>query len=209
MFVMLIGCETVLRGGVPERSNGAVLKTVEPHGSVSSNLTPAASPRGCSVALAAMTTGEDLRGLMRLWPHGVSILSVDVEGDRMGVTVSSLVSLSLEPPLVGVSIGKDASCYELLRSAGRFAVSLLGAEQEELARRFAAGYPPIVHWQGVPTREGQVAPLIEGALGWIEARTLTEADAGDHTFFIADVLSIEHGPSHHALVYRESNYHSV
>ncbi len=156
-----------------------------------------------------MTTGDDLRGLMRLWPHGVSILSVDVDGDRMGVTVSSLVSLSLEPPLIGVSIGKDASCYELLRSAGRFAVSLLGAEQEELARRFAAGYPPIVHWQDVPTRERQVAPLIEGALGWIEAETRAEADAGDHTFFIADVLTIEHGPSHHALVYRESAYHSV
>jgi flavin reductase len=156
-----------------------------------------------------MTTGDDLRGLMRLWPHGVSILSVDVDGDRMGVTVSSLVSLSLEPPLVGVSIGKEASCYELLRAAGRFAVSLLGSDQEELARRFAAGYPPIVHWEGVPTREGTIAPLIEGAVGWIEAETKTEADAGDHTFFIADVLSIAHGPSERALVYRESTYHSV
>ena len=46
-------------------------------------------------------------------------------------------------------------------------------------------------------------------VGWIEAETSTEADAGDHTFFIADVLSIDHGPSHHALVYRESTYHSV
>src|SRR3954454_2694431 len=156
-----------------------------------------------------MTTGDDLRGLMRLWPHGVSILSVDVEGDRMGVTVSSLVSLSLEPPLVGVSIGKDASCYELLRSAGRFAISLLGAQQEELARRFAAGYPPIVHWQGVPTREGQVAPLIEGAVRWVEGGEQGAGGAGDHTFFIADVLSIEHGPSHHALVYRESTSHGV
>jgi flavin reductase (DIM6/NTAB) family NADH-FMN oxidoreductase RutF len=156
-----------------------------------------------------MTTGDDLRGLMRLWPHGVSILSIDVDGDRMGVTVSSLVSLSLEPPLVGVSIGKEASCYELLRAAGRFAVSLLGSEQGELAQRFAAGYPPIVHWEGVPTREGTVAPLIDGALGWIEAKTREEADAGDHTFFIADVLSIEHGPSRNALVYRESTYHSV
>src|SRR3954451_24682506 len=106
-----------------------------------------------------MTTGDDLRGLMRLWPHGVSILSVDVDGDRMGVNVSSLVSLSLEPPLVGVSIGKDASCYELPRSAGRVAVSLLVREREERGGSFAAGYPPIVHWQGVPTREGQVAPL--------------------------------------------------
>ena len=156
-----------------------------------------------------MTTGDDLRGLMRLWPHGVSILSVDVDGDRMGVTVSSLVSLSLEPPLVGVSIGKEASCYELLRAAGRFAISLLGSDQEELARHFAAGYPPIVHWEGVPTREGKGAPLIDGALGWIEAETRTEADAGDHTFFIADVLSIEHGPARNALVYRESTYHSV
>ena len=156
-----------------------------------------------------MATGDDLRGLMREWPHGVSILSVDAEGDRMGVTVSSLVSLSLDPPLVGVSIGKQASCYELVRRAGRFAISLLGADQEELARRFAAGRPPIVHWQGVPTREGTVAPLIEGALGWIEAETRAEHDAGDHTFFIADVVSVEHGPSRNALVYRESTYHSV
>src|SRR5246500_4906796 len=135
---------------------------------------------GRSVAFSAMATGEDLRTLMRLWPHGVSILSVDVDGDRMGVTVSSLVSLSLEPPLIGVSIGKEASCYELLRAAGRFAISLLGSDQDELARRFAAGYPPIVHWQGVPTREGQVAPLIEGALGWIGAGTGSGGGAGGH-----------------------------
>jgi flavin reductase (DIM6/NTAB) family NADH-FMN oxidoreductase RutF len=156
-----------------------------------------------------VATGEELRGLMRLWPHGVSILSVDLDGDRMGVTVSSLVSLSLEPPLVAVSIGKQASCYELLRRAGRFAVSLLGADQEELARRFASGWPPIVHWQGVPTVEGGFAPLIEGALGWIEATTRAEHDAGDHTLFVADVAAVAHGPSRQALVYRESTYHAL
>jgi flavin reductase (DIM6/NTAB) family NADH-FMN oxidoreductase RutF len=146
---------------------------------------------------------------MRLWPHGVSVLSVDVEGDRMGVTVSSLVSLSLEPPLIGVSIGKQASCYELLRRAGGFAVSLLGAGQEDVARRFAAGWPPIVHWEGVATRPGRVAPLIEGALGWIEARIAAAHDVGDHTFFVGEVLSVEHGPSTSTLVYRESEYHAL
>ena len=156
-----------------------------------------------------MATGEDLRALMRLWPHGVSVLSVDADGDRMGVTVSSLVSLSLEPPLIGVSIGKQASCYGLLRQAGGFAVSMLGASQEAVARQFASGRPPIVHWQGVPTREGQVAPLIEGALGWIEARIRSEHDAGDHTFFIADVVSVERGPERNALVYRETSYHAL
>ncbi len=159
--------------------------------------------------IADMVAGDDLRALMRYWPHGVSILSVDYDGDRMGVTLSSLVSLSLEPPLVGVSVGKQASCYELLRRAGAFALSMLGADQEEIARRFAAGRPPIVHWQGVATREGQVATLIEGAVGWIEARTVAEHDVGDHTFFVGDVLTAERGPSRHVLVYRDRAYHAL
>jgi flavin reductase (DIM6/NTAB) family NADH-FMN oxidoreductase RutF len=154
-----------------------------------------------------MTGGEELRGLMRFWPHGVSVLTLDVDGERMGVTVSSLVSLSLEPPLIGVSIGKAASCYELLRNAGGFAISLLGGDQEDLARRFASGRPPIVHWDGVATHEGTLAPLIDGALGWIEARTRAEHDAGDHTLFIADVVSVEHGPARNALMYRDRSYH--
>lgn len=146
---------------------------------------------------------------MRFWPHGVSVLSVDYEGDRMGVTLSSLVSLSLDPPLVGVSVGKQASCYELLRNAKAFAVSLLGADQEEIARRFASGHPPLVHWQGVDIREGEVAPLIEGGVGWIEARVVAEHDAGDHTFFVGEVVTLEHGPAQHALVYRDRTYHAV
>ena len=156
-----------------------------------------------------MVGGDELRGLMRYWPHGVSILTVDYEGDRMGVTLSSLVSLSLEPPLVGISVGNQASCYELLRRAGTFAVSMLGADQEDIARRFAAGRPPIVHWQGVAMREGQVAPLIEGAVGWIEARTVADHDVGDHTFFVAEPLAVERGPSTHALMYRDRAYHGL
>ncbi|MES1248365.1 MAG: flavin reductase family protein [Actinomycetota bacterium] len=156
-----------------------------------------------------MASGEDLRGLMRFWPHGVSVLSVDYEGDRMGVTLSSLVSLSLDPPLVGVSVGKQASLYELLRRAGAFAVSLLGAEQGDLARRFAAGHPPIIHWDGVDIREGVVAPLIEGGVGWIEARTVAEHDVGDHTFFVGEVLACERGPSTRALMYRDREFHGL
>ena len=153
--------------------------------------------------------GEELRGLMRFVPHNVAVLAVDHDGDRMGVTVSSLVSLSLEPPLIGVSIGKQASLYELIRNAGAFSLSLLGDGQEVLAQRFAAGRPPLVHWEGVDTREGKYAPLIEGALGWIEARTRAEHDAGDHTFFIADVESVVRGPAPSALMYRDRSYHSL
>jgi flavin reductase (DIM6/NTAB) family NADH-FMN oxidoreductase RutF len=156
-----------------------------------------------------MAGGDELRELMRLWPHGVSVLAIDNDGDRMGVTVSSLVSLSLDPPLIGISIGKQASCYELLRQAGGFAISLLGSGQEKIARQFASSLPPIVHWQGVEIREGRMAPLIEGALGWIEATTVAQHDVGDHTFFVGAVLSVEQGPSASALVYRDREYHAL
>jgi flavin reductase (DIM6/NTAB) family NADH-FMN oxidoreductase RutF len=154
-----------------------------------------------------VVSGEDLRNVMRFVPHNVAVLAVDHEGDRMGVTISSLVSLSLDPPLIGISVGKQASLYELLRRAGAFSVSLLGGDQEELALRFAAGRPPIVHWAGVPIREGKFAPLVEGALGWIEARISAEHDAGDHTFFIGDVVTVERGPAVGALMYRDRSYH--
>ena len=159
-----------------------------------------------------MVTGEDLRAVMRFYPQGVSVLTVDYEGERMGVTISSLVSLALvDPPLVGVSIGHQASSYELLRRAGRFGISLLGAGQAALAGRFAAGYPPVVHWEGVETRQGPagVAPLLARAAGWLECRTIGSHEVGDHTFFVAETLSCERGPETGGLVYRDRAYHAV
>jgi flavin reductase (DIM6/NTAB) family NADH-FMN oxidoreductase RutF len=86
---------------------------------------------------------------------------------------------------------------------------MLGSGQEAIARQFASSLPPIVHWQGVEIREGEIAPLIEGALGWIEARVIAEHDVGDHTFFVGAVIVAEQGPSTSALVYRDREYHAL
>jgi len=153
-----------------------------------------------------MTTGDDLRGLMRLWPHGVSILSVDVNGDRMGVTVSSLVSLSLEPPLVGVAIRRDAALHELLRESEEFAVSLLAAGQEALAQHFARGVPPIALWEGVVLRDYEGPPQLEGAVGWLRCRIAGQHETGDHTFFVGAVESAEPGPANLPLVFHRQAY---
>jgi flavin reductase (DIM6/NTAB) family NADH-FMN oxidoreductase RutF len=157
-----------------------------------------------------VASGEDLRGLMRYWPHGVAVLTVDHDGQRMGVTVSSLVSLSLEPPLVGVALGVHTSSLELVRGAGRFSLSLLAAAQEAVAQHFARGVPPIAHWHGIEAREGRAGggPLIEGALGWLECRVAAEHDVGDHVLFVGKVVSVEHGASGPALVYRDRGYES-
>ena len=152
----------------------------------------------------------DLRALMRRYPHGVAVLTVDAGGERLGLTVDSLVTLSLEPPLVGVSLSRQAAMHELLRDAGGFALSLLAAGQEDVAQHFARGVPPIAHWHGIATRPGAAgAPLLEGALGWLECRVAAEHPTGDHTLFVGEVLAVETGAAAPALVHVDGGYRSL
>ena len=152
----------------------------------------------------------NLRGLMRLFPSGVCVVGADADGDRIGVTVGSLVSLSLEPPLVGISVGKNVALHELLRAARSFSVSILRGDQAGLASHFARGIPPIGLWSGIETRIGETgAPLLADALAWLECRVWAEYDAGDHTLFVGEVAALEEGEPAPALVYREHDYHPV
>jgi flavin reductase (DIM6/NTAB) family NADH-FMN oxidoreductase RutF len=147
---------------------------------------------------------------MRRFPAGVAVLTVDVEGERLGLTVGSLVSLSLEPPLVGVAVSRQAAMHELLRRADSFALSLLAADQQDIAQHFARGVPPIALWHGVATRLGAAgAPLLEGALGWLECRTVAEHGAGDHTLFVGEVLGAEQGAPTAPLVHLDQAYRSL
>jgi flavin reductase len=158
--------------------------------------------------IGPVSRGEELRRLMRRFPSGVAVVSVDVEGERLGLTVSSLQSLSLEPPLVGVALSRQAALHELLRRAGGFAASLLAEGQEDVAAHFARGVPPIALWTGIATRRGGAtgAPLVEGALGWVECRTAAEHAIGDHTLFLGEVLVVELGASARPLVYVDGAY---
>ncbi len=148
---------------------------------------------------------------MRGFPAGVAVLTVDVEGERIGLTVGSVVSLSLEPPLAGVSVSRQAAVHELLRRAGAFSLSLLAGDQESVAQHFARGVPPFAHWHGIRTREGRAAPapLLEGALGWLECRVAAEHEAGDHTLFVGEVVRAEPGRSGPALVRVGGGYVSL
>ena len=137
----------------------------------------------------------------------MAVLTVDAEGERLGLTVGSLVSLSLEPPLVAVSISRQAAMHELLRTAGGFALSLLAGDQEAVAQHFARGVPPLAHWHGIATRAGAAgAPLIEDAVGWLECETRAEHEAGDHTLFVGEVLAAERGRSAAPLLYLDQRY---
>jgi flavin reductase (DIM6/NTAB) family NADH-FMN oxidoreductase RutF len=154
-------------------------------------------------------TGDELRAVMRRFPAPVAVVTADFEGDRIGLTVGSLVSVSLEPTLIAISLGRAQAAHELIRGARAFAVNLLSWSQEDLARRFAQGMPPLALWHGVAARESAAGPLLEGALGWLQCRLWGSYDAGDHTLFVGEVLVAEPGVDADGLVYRHGSYHRV
>ena len=152
--------------------------------------------------------GDELREVMRRFPAPVAVVTTEVDGERFGLTVGSLVSLSLEPPLVGISIGRESSSHEPFRRADGWTASLLSAGQASMAQHFArSGIPPLALFAGIELREGPRGPLLEGALGWLECRTWAQYEAGDHTFFVGEIESIELGAAGDALVYRGGGYH--
>jgi flavin reductase (DIM6/NTAB) family NADH-FMN oxidoreductase RutF len=144
---------------------------------------------------------------MRRVPAAVAVVTVDVEGRPAGLTVSSLVSLSLEPPLVGFAIRRDAALHELLRESRELALSVLAEGQERLAQHFARGVPPIALWQGVELRQAEGPPQLEGATAWLRGRVEQEHGTGDHTFFVVTVDAVESGaPGRRPLVLHDQAY---
>ena len=155
-----------------------------------------------------MASGEELRDAMRRFPAGIAVLTAVDEGARFGVTVGSLVSLALEPPLVGVSIGLQSPLHAPLRRVRRFAASIMAGDQGALAQHFArGGIPPLALWTGVSLREtAWDEPLLANALAWLRCEIAAEHPAGDHSLFVADVADVELGRRAEGLVYVDGEY---
>jgi flavin reductase (DIM6/NTAB) family NADH-FMN oxidoreductase RutF len=157
-----------------------------------------------------MADGDELRALMRRFPSGVAVVTVDNGREQTGLTVGSLVSLSLQPPLVGVSIARTSPFHDLIDEAAAFAVNVLAADQASLAQHFArSGMPPLVRWDGIARRAGTVAPLLEGAAGWLECRIRERVPVGTHTFFVGEVERVEPGRGDGALSYLDGSFHPL
>jgi 3-hydroxy-9,10-secoandrosta-1,3,5(10)-triene-9,17-dione monooxygenase reductase component len=157
-----------------------------------------------------VVSSAELRAAMRRYASGIAVLSVAVDGHRLAITVGSLVSLSLDPALVGVSVGHHSPAHEPLRRAGRFALSLLAGDQEGVAGHFARNVPPIALWEGIALRDwDEPEPAIADALAWLACIVQSEHAAGDHTVVVASVVRLELGRRAPALVYVEGSYRAA
>lgn len=126
------------------------------------------------------------RGSLGRFATGVAIVAFDGVTKRHGITVNSFTSVSMEPPLVLVSIARTAKAHDEL--AGRpFSVNILGAEQQQLALHFAGIPGPEPRWV-----EGEPAPRLSNVLAYFECKPWAAYDGGDHTLYLGEVVDFNY-----------------
>jgi len=129
---------------------------------------------------------EAFKTALSRFASGVTVVTVDADGTKHGMTASSFASVSLDPPRVLVCLDKSSRTRALLSDT--FAVNVLSAEQESVSRSFAGkGDRPFDTLDHEVGSSG--APLIRGALAWIECETSSIVDGGDHDIVVGDVLT--------------------
>jgi flavin reductase (DIM6/NTAB) family NADH-FMN oxidoreductase RutF len=150
---------------------------------------------------------DDFLTLLGRYPEGASVVTVDANGQRFGLTVGSLVSLSLDPPLIGFTVPNDEEIHETLSLAGGCAISILAGGQEWLAEHFETSERPVAMWHGLAAEPGaDGAPLFVGALGWLECSLVETVDLGSNTLFVCDVQESEYGREAPGLVRHDGRY---
>jgi flavin reductase (DIM6/NTAB) family NADH-FMN oxidoreductase RutF len=136
--------------------------------------------------------GAGFRGLMSHWATGVSLITCATDEGPVGCTVNALTSLSLDPPRLLVCLDLTARTLEHLRSAGRFCVNMLGAEQHGLSRRFASrSSTQAEKFDGVPFRFDQGTILLEGCLATLVCDVVEEIVHGDHAIVVGEFVQGE------------------
>jgi flavin reductase (DIM6/NTAB) family NADH-FMN oxidoreductase RutF len=141
--------------------------------------------------LATVADSRPFREVMGRFATGVAVLTVRAGDIVHASTINSLTSVSLRPALLLVCLAGEGLSAALVRSAGRFAVTILGAHQEQVARQLAdRGRPPGAgQLSGIAHRPGRHsgAPLLEGGIAFVECSVDRTLPAGDHDVVLARV----------------------
>lgn len=132
---------------------------------------------------------------------GVTVVTaVTADGRSVGMTVNSFNSVSLDPPLILWSIDRAGSLYQAFVHAERFAVNVLGADQIELARRFAGA--PAERFDGVAVDRGiGGVPLLKGCIACFECSTRHRYSGGDHLILVGEVERFAQKPGQELLYF--------
>ena len=156
--------------------------------------------------------GEALRAVMRGFPQGVVVITAaPPEGEPRGITVSSFMSVSLEPPLVVICIMQQAQAHGAIESAGSFTINILAEDQGAVSDHFATPnlsseeqFAAVEH----ESRSGK-APLINGCIGYLDCTVVDRMAQGTHTLFVGEVQGGELLSENRPLVFYSRRYWGV
>ena len=151
---------------------------------------------------------EKLRLAMRAWTTGVVIVTSMYEGQQYGMTVNSFTSISLEPPLICVTLKRLTHTHDLVVKSGLFSVTILTSAQKELSDRFAGKMPNLVNrFEGIQTETISLdSPVFRDGLAYFDCRIVNSVPVGENTLFIAEVLDARGEGEGVPLVYHNREY---
>ncbi len=147
---------------------------------------------------------HEFRQTLGRFASGVTVITAAVNGEKRGMTANAFVSVSLEPPLILVSVDKRAGMHEVMEQTGRFGVSVLSTAQRFLSDHFAGRPQPA----DVPWFDHEGLPLIAGAVAQLVCRRHSALDAGDHTLFLGEVEYSRYTDDD-PLIYFRGQYHEL
>lgn len=143
---------------------------------------------------------------------GVTIVTVDVDGEVHGMTANAFASVSLDPLLVLVCVDRAARTHAHLHSRKRFGINILAENQRAISEYYAQ--PVYAHDQAEEIagasfdRTKHRTPILHGALAYLECKLVSTQEAGDHTIFIAEVEDVVMGEGDPLLFFR-GNYRHI
>ncbi|MER7396880.1 flavin reductase family protein [Streptomyces sp. NPDC000151] len=146
------------------------------------------------------------RDVLGRFATGITIVAGLDEGGRpAGFACQSFASLSLDPPLVMLAVGKASTSWPVIERAGRFCVNILAEHQRETCAAFGRSGPD--KFAGVPWRTGEHRTVrIDGALAFVECELQAVYEAGDHHLVTARVLALDAREDGRPLLYFRSRY---
>lgn len=154
---------------------------------------------------------EQLRAAMRAWTSGVAVVTAAYDGEQHGMTVNSFTSVSLDPPLIIISLQGDSRTREFVEKAQAFGVTILSYDQSEIADRFAGRTSESQNRMAGLETETFVtgAPLLKSGLAAFDCRVTQSIKVGSNTMFIAEVLAARGTGTGVPLVYHNRLYHKL
>ena len=162
-----------------------------------------------STSCAASPSTRAFRKCLARFATGITVVTTRAAGGwPVGVTVNSVCSVSLSPPLVLFALDRRALSLAAFQTTPAFAINVLGEEQEEISRRFAKGRAD--KWTGTKHVIGRLeCPLLDGAIASLECARHAQYDGGDHVLFVGRVIHAAWEDDARPLLFFRSRYHRL